>query len=53
VIVEFLIFLLAWVVPLGGVLFLLIALWQIVRNLNRITMELARIRQALDRDRPL
>lgn len=45
-------FLIAWVVPLGAIVFAISALWQILRGMGEITTELTRIREVLERDRP-
>lgn len=49
---EAVIFLVAWVIPLGAIVFALTALWQILRGMGQITTELIRIREVLERDRP-
>ena len=48
---EILIIALAWAVPLGAAVFVVAALWQILRAMGEITVELARIREALEGDR--
>jgi hypothetical protein len=45
---EFLFLFLAWGVPIGAIIFVVVALAQILRALGDINVELIRIRQALE-----
>jgi hypothetical protein len=48
---EFLLLFVAWIIPLAVVVFVVSALWQIVKALGQITTELAKIREGLERER--
>jgi hypothetical protein len=48
---EFLILLIAWVLPVGAVVFTVGALWRILQSLGAIESQLAGIRAELQKDR--
>ena len=48
---EFFFLVLAWGVPVGAIIFVVAALWQVLRALGAINAELIQIRQVLEDER--